>query len=410
MDKLMDNRWFMKIVALLLALLLYSSVPESTSTKTSEVNVPGEKNTETITDVPVKTYYDTENLVVSGIPDTVEVTLKGPNSHVQSAKALQNFEVYIDLTDAKVGKQTVKLRIKDLSDKLTATLEPAFANVTIQEKVTKEFNVEAEFNNGMIAEGFVAGQAVVEPNKVKITGAKDIIERIAYVKATLDMKGTIQDSITREARIRVLDRELNKLEVVVEPETVEVTVPVKSSTKEVPIKVVQKGTPPTGVTITGIDLEEDKATIIASEEVLKNTEAVRVEVDVSNIDEDTTLTLPVIISNGIIKVTPETIKVNVRVNKQEGKELSGIPLKTQGLSEQYEAAFKDPLNGAANLSIYGPSETIRELDESDFTLFVDLTALDEGDHDVKIQVKGPSNVSWRLVKQSAKLTITKSEI
>ena len=42
MDKLMDNPWFIKILALLLAVLLYSSVP-NTGKKITDVNVPGEQ-------------------------------------------------------------------------------------------------------------------------------------------------------------------------------------------------------------------------------------------------------------------------------------------------------------------------------------------------------------------------------
>ena len=82
----------------------------------------------------------------------------------------------------------MKLKVKDLSDKLNATMKPASVNVTVQEKITKEFKVEAEFNTSQIEEGYSAGQPVVEPNKVKITGAKSVIDRITYVKATLEEK------------------------------------------------------------------------------------------------------------------------------------------------------------------------------------------------------------------------------
>ena len=146
MDKLMDNPWFIKILALLLAVLLYSSVPH----KGNDVNVPGEQTTETIQDMPVTVYYDKDNLVVSGIPSTVDITIKGPITHVQSAKALKNFEVYVDLTNAKIGKQKVNLKVKNLSDKLKVTLKPASVNVTVQEKITKEFKVDAEINRSQI--------------------------------------------------------------------------------------------------------------------------------------------------------------------------------------------------------------------------------------------------------------------
>ncbi|MFZ7946962.1 MULTISPECIES: CdaR family protein [Bacillaceae] len=405
MDKLMDNPWFLKVLALLLAVLLYSSVP-NTGKKLSDVNVPGEKATETIQDIPVKVYYDTENLVVSGIPNTVDITIKGPLTHVQSAKASKNFEVYVDLTDAKIGKQKVNLKVRNLSDKLKATLKPASVNVTIQEKITKEFKVDAEFNSSQIEEGYSAGQPVVEPSKVKITGAKDVIDRITYVKATIEEKGKLKASITKEARIQVLDKELNKLNVVVEPETVKMTIPIKSNTKTVPINIVKKGTPPPGVTIESIDIDEKEATITGNDDVLKNTENVRVEVDLSKISENTTLTLPVIISNGVSKVSPQTVKATIVVKKQEETTVSGVPVKIQGLTDTLKAELNDPASQTINIMVNGISGTVSNIGPEDFTVFIDLSGLSEGSHDVKIQVEGPTDVNWKPDKSTAKVTIT----
>ena len=241
MDKLMDNAWFIKILALLLAILLYFSIPNSGS-QSREVNVPGENSTTVISDIPVKVYYDTENLVVSGIPDTVEVTIRGQQTLVQSVKALRNFEVFVDLTNAKIGTQKVDFEIRDLSDRLDATIEPKSANISIQEKVTKEFSVEAEFNTDLIEEGYAAGVPNLDPKKVKITGAKDIVDRIMYVKAAIESKEGINETFTQEAQIQVLDKELNKLRVTIEPDTVKVTIPVKAQSKTVPIEIVKKGT------------------------------------------------------------------------------------------------------------------------------------------------------------------------
>ena len=73
---------------------------------------------------------------------------------------------------------------------------------------------------------------------------------------------------------------------------------------------MKKGTSPAGITIESIDLDINEATITGNEEVLKEIENVLVEVDVSKITDNTTLNLPVIISNGIKKVTPEYGKSN----------------------------------------------------------------------------------------------------
>jgi YbbR domain-containing protein len=403
MDKLMDNPWFIKILAILLAILLYSVVPNSGG-KTNEINVPGENITETIVDIPVKSYYDTENLVVSGIPDVVEVTLEGPMPHVQSAKALKNFEVFVDITNAEIGNQKVTFEVSGLSEKLKATIKPSSITVAVQEKVTTEFTVDAEFDNDLIKEGYSAGQPVVKPNKVKITGAKDVVDRITYVKAALEGGDLLDSTVTKEAHVQVLDKELNKLDVVVEPETVEVTIPIKSNTKTVPINIIEKGTPPEGLTIESIKLDVEEAVISGDEDTLKETDSVRVEVDVSKITENTTLSLPVIISSGITKVNPELVEVKVVVKKAE-KTVSGIPITIKGLSDQYEAIINDPANSLVNLVVFGSGSTLTELGPEDFNISVDLTGLPVGDHNVTIQVNGPSNVNWKPDKSSAKITI-----
>lgn len=404
MDKLMDKPWFIKILSLLLALLLYSSVSH-TGNKFIGVNVPGGTTTATITDIPVKVYYDTENLVVSGIPSTVEMTINGPITHVQSAKALRNFEIYVDLTNAKIGNQRVKLKVKNLSDKLKATINPATVMVNVQEKITKEFKVDPEFNNALIEDGYTAGQPLVEPNKVKITGAKDVIDRITFVKATIDAKSHLTGTITKEARVLVLDKELNKLDVLVDPEYVKVTIPIKNTSKTVPINIIQKGTPPTGISIDSINLDTKEATILGTEDALKATDSVRVEVDVSKITDNTTITVPVIISNGITKVSPETVKATVSVSKTTQKTVSAIPIKIRGLSNQYKAIIDDPASEFVNLLVTGSSTDVNALNPNDFNAFIDLTNYSTGNYDVNIQVEGPSGVNWKLDQSTAKITI-----
>jgi YbbR domain-containing protein len=406
MDKLMDNPWFIKILALALAILLYSSVPHTGSV--TDVNVPGGQTTETLTDIPVKVYYDTENLVVRGVPASVDMTIKGPTTHVQSAKALQNFEVYVDLTKAKIGNQRVKLKVRNLSDKLKATIKPATVNVNVQEKITQEFKVDAEFKNSLVEDGYSAGTPIVEPNKIKITGAKDVIDRIAYVKATVDEKSRIKDTITKDAQIRVLDKDLNKLNVQVEPETVKVTIPIKNTSKTVPIKIMTMGTLPSGVTLDTISLDTTEANIIGDEDALKGTDNVRVEVDLSKITDNTTLTLPVIIPSGVSKVSPQTVKATVTVKTTGEKTLSAIPIKIQGLSDLYKAVIDDPVSESISLSVSGPKSTLDGLTAADFNVFIDLSNLTEGTHDVNVEVTGPSNINWKLDKTTAKVTINKA--
>ncbi|MBY0122839.1 YbbR-like domain-containing protein [Bacillus sp. S/N-304-OC-R1] len=417
-DKLIDTRWFMKIIALILALLLFTSVYDPQK-DVSNINVPSGEDYEILSDIPVKSYYDTDNLVVTGVPETVKVTLQGPKNVLQPAKAQRNFEVYVDLSNAEIGTKRVPLEIRNLSDKLKATIDPAYVNVNIQEKVTKEFKVDVEFDKTLLEAGYISEPPEAEPKTVKITGAKDVIDRISYVKATVNIRGSVKETVRREAQIQVLDRDMNKLNVTLDHEMVDVIIPVKSLSKTVPIRIVEKGSPPDGIKIDSISLDVNEAKIYGAQEVLDRTDSVRVEVDVSKINGNTEMSLPVIISDGISEVNPKTVRATISTSenrldtqqeedKDENKTFSNLPINLTGLSNQYEAEVVSPNNGAS-LTVSGKSSVIDQLKSSDFLVFLDLTNLGTGDYDVKINVTGPPNVNWNLANDVAKITITQKE-
>ncbi len=409
MDKWLDNPWFLRGVALLLAFLLFSSVPKTDPDKPGNINVPSNEDTELISEVPVKSYYDSENLVVSGVPATVDITIQGPRNIVQQAKALRDFEVYVDLTELEMGEHQIQINIRDISERLTVTIDPSNITVSIQERVTKEYKVDAEFNSELIADGFISGAPSIKPGKVKITGAKDVIDRISYVKANVNMGERTQESLSKDAEVLVLDKDMNKLDVTVEPKTVEVTIPVERSSKTVPIDIVSQGTPPEGVTISSMTTNINEATITASPEVLEKVEKVRVEVDVSDITEDTEVDLPVIISNGVVEVSPQMAKVTIKVDKQDEVTISNIPIDVSGQTEDHEINFINPENGWTSLLASGESNLVTSLEPSDFRLSIDVTGLNEGEHSVDIQVSAPDDINWELSAEKANISITRKD-
>lgn len=409
MDKWLDNRWFLRGVSLLLAFLLFSSVPITNSNKSGNINVPSNEDTEVITGVPVNSYYDSENLVVTGIPETVDVRIQGPRNIVQQARALRDFEVYVDLTELEMGEHQIQINIRDISERLTVTIDPSNITVNIQERVTRDFKVSAEFNSVMIADGYVSGTPSIEPDTVRVTGAKNVIDQIGYVKANVNIGEETKDTVTKEADVLVLDKDMNKLDVTVDPSTVDVTIPIISSSKKVPLDILPKGSPPEGVTIDSITSDVKEATIIANPEVLEDVKKVRVEIDVSNITEDTEVTLPIIISNGVVEVSPETAKLTIKVNKQEEVTLSNIPITVSGQAEDQNVNFRDPENGRTSVIATGQAELVNGLTVGDFELLIDVSGLLEGEHSVDISVSAPNNINWKLASQKANITISKKE-
>ncbi|MFK2827069.1 CdaR family protein [Bacillus sp. B190/17] len=313
MDKFVESSWFVRIVALFLAVLLYISVNFDDFKLIQKADNSSQENSEVITDIPVQAYYDTENLFVSGMPDKVKVEVKGPKSIVESTKRLRDFELFVDLTNVSIGEHRVPIQHKQFSDKLEVIVHPETVNVMIEEKVSDYFVVSPEFNDNMLAEGYQEEAVSVDPKRVKVTGSKAALNRIVYVKATLDVKEKVDKETTGTAKVQVLDREFNKLDVKVEPETVQVSISVKNPSKKIALKVFPKGTPPKGVTVMSVKPEIDEITIYGKESVLKQMEQLVVPVEVHDIKKDTTLTVPIEVGEGLNFVSPQMVKVKVTV-------------------------------------------------------------------------------------------------
>ncbi|WP_050183163.1 CdaR family protein [Domibacillus robiginosus] len=319
MDNFVESKWFVRIVAFLLAFLLYMTVNFGDFQAVKQAGNGALETTEVLTNVPLKTYYDTENLYVSGVPEQVRVEISGPKSIIESTKRLRDFELNLDLTDYELGKHRVAITHKNFSDKLDVSIEPAAIDVNIEEKVTTTKAVTPEFNDSALAEGYQVDNVTVAPREVKVTGSQSDIDKIAFVRTALTGEDEINEETTATAAVQVLDGNLNKLDVKVEPETVQVSISVKNPSKKVPLNPVSKGTPGDGVKISSLQPDVEEITIYGKESALEELKEFALPVDVSGITKDTTLTVPVNLGEQFNFSSPQEVKVKVTVEKSTEK-------------------------------------------------------------------------------------------
>ncbi|AOV06565.1 CdaR family protein [Sporosarcina ureilytica] len=423
MDKLLDSPWFLRFTALFLAILLFYTV------KTDEgklMNNSSSEDMEVIHDVPVEVYYDNENLIVTGIPETVNVTIDGPVNIVQTTKLLKDFTLYVDLTSLLMGEHQVRIRHENISEKLQVRIDPATIDINIEEKITETFRIEPEFNERLLAEGFNVVNMEVQPSTVEVTGAKSVIESINFVKATVAIDAGVRESFEQEARVRVLDRDLNKLDVDIMPENVTIKVDVQEHTKEVPIVINETGTPPNGVTINSITPEVNSIVLSGPKRVLNEIETFPIDIDVSKIEKSGTVEVKLKKPKEIFSLSPTTINVKIdttiegAVEEEEvAEETAGegatavettkvedVPVVITGLNEKFKGTFIEPVNGLVTITVKATPDVISKLKKSDFAVSINASpASEEGEEVFPIHVKGPPNVEWTLSMEEATLKI-----
>ncbi|KOP80885.1 hypothetical protein AMS59_00060 [Lysinibacillus sp. FJAT-14745] len=314
MDKMMDSPWVLRIVALILALLLFFSV--RTESSPSNKTIMSEQ-TAVIRDVPVDVFYDDKNLIVTGIPKTVNVTIKGPMTLVLQAQATKDFSVFADLSKLLIGQHNVRLQYENLSEKLQVTLDPAIVKVNIEEKVTQEFRVDPELNTRLIEEGYILNGMTANPATVYVTGAKSAIENISYVKATVTGEKGLNEPFSQVAAVKVLDRDLNKLDVTIQPETVKVQVDIGAYSRELPVVLKEIGKTANGITVNQLTISPTKVRVYGKKSSIDALTAIPLEVDLSKITESKTYEFDVKLPEGVTKISDPKIKVKADITKVE---------------------------------------------------------------------------------------------
>lgn len=310
---MLESKWGLRFVALILALLMFLSVNNVFGSLFSENALKSSDHV--IEDVPVDTIYNTKELYLSGAPKTVDVKVSGPQSTILQAEKLLNFKVELDLKNKSVGQYKENFKIKGLSDELKATVVPKSANVTLQDKVSKKYPIEAEINQNRIASGYELVGETVNPSQVTITGGQEELNKIAYVKATLDETKQLTDDTTEKAGISVLDSNLNKLDVQIRPDTVNVNIKVARSSKTVTLNPVTKGSASKNINIDDITLDKTEFKIYGSRNVLDGIGSIDVPVDISNVDGDTSKKVSLSLPDGVDEAEFKNVEAKIETSK-----------------------------------------------------------------------------------------------
>jgi YbbR domain-containing protein len=407
MDKMMDNPWFLRITALLLAMFLFLSV----KTGDESLNAANNGNTtDIIRDIPVEVYYDDDNLVVTGVPETVDMTIEGPSSFVQTAKQLKDFTVFVDLRNLNMGEHEVLVQVENLYEKLDSKIDPAYIEVNIEEKVTRELRVDPEFNDRLLAENFVVTSMKTNPERIQITGAKSVIESISYVKATVGEEDGLNKSFTQKASVKVLDKDLSKLNVTIEPAEVEVTVEIEEYSKEIPISLQQAGTIKDGVVINNLTPKTKTIRLYGNKEIIDNLDALMVPVDVSTLEKSGTMKVKIPVPKGVTKVSKEEIDVEADVtpapveekqNEDDTAQIGSrafedVSIVVRGLNESDTYSFIEPEQGQLILTVRGQNPYLDSLEEKDFQLYVDASDASIGENQLDVQVEGLEDGTWTV--------------
>ncbi|WP_034992162.1 YbbR-like domain-containing protein [Liquorilactobacillus vini] len=321
-NRLFDNKWFYRLLALVFAVLLFNYVnsigigdrEQSSAANNQNGNSVVAERSETL-NFPLSINVDSDKYFVSGYPEKVKIKISGQSSLVTAATNTRNFSVYADLTGLKPGQHWVKLKQAGLNRDLNYQISPAKIKVKISLRKTRTFPVSVNYSSDQLASGYQADKAVVSPRTVTVTGAKKDVERIAKVQANLQLPSGTQSTVNRQVMLQAVNNSGKILNVVISPETVKVRLPIFSSEseKKVPLNFVASGNSDNYDYSFSSNTKE--VTVKGTKSALANLSKFTVSVPIDNVTSDTTKEVDLVLpSKGISSVNPKSVRVNINVS------------------------------------------------------------------------------------------------
>ena len=402
MNEWLNKTWVIRVISLLLAMITFIVITiDNQDTRTADIGsfdsiFSSSQEVQTLEDIPVSIQIDDEKYVVSGVPQTVKVTIQGTVSVVQSTATQRNFDVFVDLEGLEPGTHTVPIEYEGVSNRLSVEINPSEVQVLIEQRASDEYKVGVDFTNqDSIQPGFELLEATVLPDTVKITSSQNIVERIAIVTAFVDLEGLGEDMTFVDVPVRVYDHEGNQLNARIDPEVVSVEVKLVSPNKTVPVVVDTSSEIGDNYRITSMDVDIEEVEVFAAEEDLESINMIRtVPIDLSDLTGTTTIEVGLAMPGNIRLISHETVMITIEVEELTEAIIEDVEITVENLQDDLMSVFLNPDTGRMNLTIVGFPTDLTDIDSSDFQLHVDLAGLEDGEHQLPLEIRGPAGLEF----------------
>lgn len=376
---------------------------------------------EIIANQPVNVLYNKEAYVVEGLVDNVDIILTGNKSAIYLAKQLKDHEVVLDLSDYEPSDTPyrVKLSYNQSVDSINYKLDPTYVTVTIKKKVSEKSSISYQLlNEEKLNEKLSVGNIELSKSEVVVKGSKDNLDRIAAVKALIDVSnkdyneaGTFEtDNIPLAAYDSNGDL-IKEVEMV--PSTVSATVKLDTYKATVPLKVFTSGNLVTGKAIEAITIngqENFTVDIYGEKSVIDNIGYVPITIDVDglgNNNNSKSFNIPVQKPNGVRYVSEKNIKINVSFADEKQKTLNVSVISSKNLNSNLQVNLAE--QNSIAVQVKGVESIINNITEENISTYVDLSGYSVGDYEVDLKIDNDDPRVSYIVTSKVKIKITEKQ-
>lgn len=340
-NKFYNNRIALLILSLFLSILMfvYVKAEQYSENPVSFFQNVSEATTETIYNVPVYIDGNVDAYYVTGLPDTVSVSLSGPKNLIEQTLEADDFRVITeDLTNLGEGSHYIQLQLENVSESVSYEISPSSVNISIDSLQTTEYPVQVEMSNeSAVADGYEITDVTLSQDSVTLTGSTSDIKSVSQVYTVVNIPDNLSEDYTTTATVITENADGDILNINTDPSEVDVTVQVSPEGVSVPIEA-NITNERDGYIYEATILDSQHATLSGDYDTINNTESVSATVDVSGITTRTTVDAPIVLPDGVTSSDPSSVRVQVVPTASESSSSSSASSSASSESDEDSAS------------------------------------------------------------------------
>ncbi|MDR0300018.1 MAG: hypothetical protein LBI13_08105 [Streptococcaceae bacterium] len=206
--KLFNSKLFYIFISIVFAGFLFFNANSNSAQNDGSIQSGGQVYTATLENIPISLQYNGNKYFISGYTSTATVTLSSSNQvEILQEKStdLRSFKLLADLSEFGAGTHTVPIVVKNLSSNINARTNPSSFSVTIENKKTKDFTIDAIVDKTLVPDGYTLTDASTNPSKVAVTAGTNSIKNIYKVQAVLPSDTDLTKETTIAVNLEAID-------------------------------------------------------------------------------------------------------------------------------------------------------------------------------------------------------------
>lgn len=395
LDKLLFNQKHGKIVALILAILVYVSLNANGAnifeTTKSALDLGKTKISQVIS---------TQTYEVSGLPSSVDVKAIGDLSDIKNMKQRTDFRVVADMTNLTEGVHNVTFTTEGAPSHVDIVLSPSSATVTIKKKSIRKFSVGYDYlNRSSMDSIYDLSPPELQQGEVFVRASTDTLDKIAFVKALIKVNKNITSDFETKAKVYAYDGNGRRMNVDIIPDTLVAKVKVTKPSKVVDVVLSPSGTIPDGKAIASYTLDYPKVTIYGSQNILDGISQIPISIPASTLTSDRDISMPIILPNGVTKISNNIVHIAIKLAKQESKDVDNVPIAIE--NQDPDLAFHFSGRSTSTVTVKGAGTVLDDITSGDITIHADVSKINKpGVYNVPLLVDGKNKLASYEVKDA----------